>query len=95
MSWPGPPAPVPTREPYTGSADQAGGAADQREGPVPGELKPPHGQELDQVPEVEARCRRIESAVEHGGIPREERLEFGFVGGHLHEAAPTQLLPDV
>ena len=76
-------------------ADEAGRAADQAEGLVPGELDAAQDEQLHEVAQVQARRRRVESAVVRDRIAGEQLLQRGLVGRHVHEAAPDELLPDV
>jgi hypothetical protein len=62
---------------------------------VAGELQAPHEEKLDQVPQVQARCRGVEPAVIRDRVSGEEFLQFHLVGGDVDEAAPFELLPDV
>ncbi len=52
---------------FLGIADQSGGAADQQQGLVPGELQPARGEDLQQVADVQAGSRRVEADVEGEG----------------------------
>ena len=60
-----------------------------------GELDAPHREQLHKVAQMEARCRRVESAVEGDGITGQESLQLGWIGGHMHKATPGELVPDV
>ena len=78
-----------------GVADQAGGTTDQGERPVPGELQTPQREDLHEVADVEAGCRRVEAAVV-GDRARVEGLAHGVeVGAHGDQAAPLQVVEEL
>ena len=62
---------------------------------MPGELQPPHDQQLDQVAQVQAGRGGVEAAIVRDRSAGEELLKFGFVGGDVDQATPLQLLPNV
>ncbi len=76
-------------------ADQTGGAADQAEREVPRLLDPAHGEDLDQVAEVQAGRRRVEAAIERDRAVRERLAQCVLVGGQGDQPTPPQLVDDV
>ncbi len=78
-----------------GVADQAGGAADQAERPVAGLLEAAHGEDLDEVAEVQAGRGRVEAAIERDGAVRERLAQCVLVSGQGDQPAPLQLVDDV
>ena len=59
------------------------------------QLESAHRQELHKVAEVQARRRGVESAVVRDRVAGQEIAQSFSVGGHVHEAAPDDLIPDV
>ena len=76
-------------------ADEAGRSADESERLVSGELEAPHEQQLHEVAQVQARRGRVEAAVVRDRVPGEQRAQRLLIGGHVHESAPDDLVPDV
>jgi hypothetical protein len=76
-------------------ADQPGGPAHQPDWPVPGQLKPTHGQQQGQAADVQARRRRVKAGVE-GDPARVQRLTQLFdicrVG---QQASPGEFVDNV
>jgi hypothetical protein len=52
-------------------------------------------QQLHEVAQVQARRRRVEAAVVRDRVAGQQIAQSGLVGGHVHEAAPDDLVPDV
>ena len=77
-----------------GVADQAGGAADQGERPVPVLLEPAHREDLHEVAQVQARRRRVEAAVQRDRPGRRGRAQRVEVGALRDQAAPGQFVDD-
>ena len=80
---------------FLGVADLSGGAADQQQRPVPGELQPARGQDLHQVADVQARRGRVEADIERHRPARQMRAQLVEAGGVLHQAPPQQIVDDV
>src|SRR5690606_7308736 len=76
-------------------SDQPRGASDQSERLVPRELQAPKQEELDEVPEMQARRRRVEPTVVRDRVPGEKGAQRLLIGGHVDEAAPDDLIPHV
>ena len=64
------------------------------ERPVARPLQAPHGQDLHQVADVQARRGRVEAAVERDRAGGERRAQRVLVGGLRDQAAPVQLVED-
>ena len=75
--------------------DQPGGAADQADRPMPGKLKPTHGKELHEVPNVQARGGRVESGVQRDLARVQGIAQIIQVSGDGDQAAPDQVVNDV
>ena len=76
-----------------GVTDESGRSADQTQRVVPLQLDATQEQQLNEIPEVQARGGRVEPAVIRDGVALEECLEFGGVSRHVHEPAPFQFVP--
>jgi len=76
-------------------ADQAGGAADHRDGMVPRELQPAHRNQLDQVAEVEALRRRVEAAVEADRVSGQHGAQAIGVRAVGDKASPVEVVEEV
>jgi hypothetical protein len=61
---------------------------------VSGELKASKDEKLDEVSQMEARSRRVETAVVADGWAREKGFQFRLVGRHVDEAAPDEFVPN-
>src|SRR5450432_2408074 len=78
-----------------GVADQPGGAADERERAVTGVLQASKGQDLDQVAEVQARRRGVETAVPRNRAGIERLAKRAEVGADGDQAAPLEVVKKV
>ena len=78
-----------------GVADHPGGPADEPERPVPGVLEPPQGQDLQQVAHVQARRRRVESAIHRDRSRRHLGAQGVEVRRVRDESAPLEVVEDV
>src|SRR4029077_12059791 len=78
-----------------GVPDQPGRPADQGDRPVPSQLEAAHGEQQDEVADVQPGRGRVETAVQ-GDRSRVERLaQLAEVGGLRDQPAPGQLVDDV
>lgn len=78
-----------------GVADHPGGAADQGQRLVSGQLQPAHQQQLDEMPQVQARRSRIETAIVGHRFGAQSLFQLGLIGGDLDQATPEEFLPDI
>ena len=75
-----------------GIADEAGGSAHEGQRAVPVLLEPPHGEDLDEVAQVQARRRRVESHIE-AHAPRRQGLAQGVEVRRVRdETAPLEIV---
>jgi hypothetical protein len=65
----------------------------EAKGSVAGQLQPAHCQELDEVPQVQARGSGIKTAVERDGRAREQTLKLLLFRGDMNQPPPNHLLP--
>ena len=75
--------------------DQARRTTDERERTVPGVLKSPQHEDLDQVSQVQAGGGRIEAAVERDRSLVERSTKRAEVRAHRNQAAPREVIEEM
>ena len=80
---------------FLGVADEAGGAADQQQRAVAGELEPARGEDLQEVADVQARRRRVEPDVEREWARRQRVAQRVAIRRVRDEAAGVEVVEDV
>src|SRR5450755_3133702 len=75
--------------------DQPSGPADERKRTVPGVLKSPQHEDLDEVSEVQARGRRIEAAVKRDRPIVERSTKCAEVRAHGNQTAPGEVIEEM
>jgi hypothetical protein len=85
----------PLRRLAAGVADQPGRPAHQPDRPVTGQLEPAHGQQHDQIADMQARRGRVETAVERYRTGSQRFAQFVEVGRVGDQASPGEFVDDV
>ena len=74
-----------------GIADHAGGAADQRDRPMPGPLEPPQHHQGHQMADVQAIGRGIEADIERARLGGQPAGQARVVSRLMNQAAPAEI----